>query len=50
MNLITVSGPPSTGKTSVIIKTIENFQKRGIKVGVVKFDCLIQMMTNYTKS
>lgn len=40
MNLITVSGPPSTGKTSVIIKTIENFQKRGIKVGVVKFDCL----------
>ncbi|MBN2837636.1 MAG: hypothetical protein JXM74_02650 [Fusobacteriaceae bacterium] len=40
MNLITVSGPPSTGKTSVIIKTIENFQKRGVKVGVVKFDCL----------
>lgn len=40
MNLITVSGPPSTGKTAVISKTIENFQKRGIKVGVVKFDCL----------
>lgn len=40
MNLITVSGPPSTGKTAVVSKTIENFQKRGIKVGVVKFDCL----------
>ncbi len=40
MNLITVSGPPSTGKTAVITKTIENFQKRGVKVGVVKFDCL----------
>lgn len=40
MNLITVSGPPSSGKTSLIIKTIETLQKRGIKVGVVKFDCL----------
>ncbi len=40
MNLITVSGPPSTGKTAVITKTIENFQKRGVKVGIVKFDCL----------
>lgn len=40
MNLITVSGPPSSGKTSLIIKTIENLKARGIKVGVVKFDCL----------
>ncbi len=40
MNLITVSGPPSSGKTSLIIKTIENLKSRGIKVGVVKFDCL----------
>lgn len=40
MNLITVSGPPSSGKTSLIIKTIENLKTRGIKVGVVKFDCL----------
>ena len=40
MDLITVSGPPSSGKTSVLIKTIENFLKRDIKVGVVKFDCL----------
>ncbi len=40
MDLITVSGPPSSGKTSILMKTIENFLKRGIKVGVVKFDCL----------
>ena len=40
MNLITVSGPPSSGKTSLIVKTIESLKERGIKVGVVKFDCL----------
>ena len=40
MNLIIFSGPPSSGKTSVILKTVESFKKRGMKVGVVKFDCL----------
>lgn len=40
MNLITVSGPPSCGKTSVIVKTIEAMQERGLRAGVVKFDCL----------
>ncbi len=40
MNLVTVSGPPSSGKTSVILKVIEAISKRGLKVGVVKFDCL----------
>jgi len=40
MQLITFSGPPSSGKTSVIIKTIESLLKQNIKVGVVKFDCL----------
>ena len=40
MNLVVFSGPPSSGKTSVIIKTIEALQSRNIKVGVVKFDCL----------
>lgn len=40
MNLITVSGPPSSGKTSIILKTIDAIRKRGLKVGVVKFDCL----------
>jgi Ni2+-binding GTPase involved in maturation of urease and hydrogenase len=40
MNLVTVSGPPSSGKTAVILKTIESYQKQGISVGVIKFDCL----------
>ncbi len=40
MNLIIFSGPPSSGKTSVILKTIESFKQRDMKVGVVKFDCL----------
>ena len=40
MNLITVSGPPSSGKTALIIKTLESLKLRQLKVGVVKFDCL----------
>lgn len=40
MNLVTFSGPPSSGKTSVIIKTIESLQERNLSIGVVKFDCL----------
>ncbi|MFA6940259.1 MAG: GTP-binding protein [Clostridiaceae bacterium] len=40
MKLITVSGPPSSGKTSVIIKTVEFLISKGMKVGVIKFDCL----------
>ena len=40
MRFVTVSGPPSSGKTAVIIKTLEHLQKAGRKVGVVKFDCL----------
>ena len=40
MNLTIVSGPPSSGKTSIILKTIESLKKRDISVGVVKFDCL----------
>lgn len=40
MNLVIVSGPPSSGKTSIILKTIESLKKRNISVGVVKFDCL----------
>lgn len=40
MNLVTISGPPSSGKTSVILKTIDSLKARGISVGVVKFDCL----------
>ncbi len=40
MNLVTVSGPPSSGKTSVILKTIDSLRRRKLSVGVVKFDCL----------
>ena len=40
MNLVTISGPPSSGKTAVILKTVDSLRKRGINVGVVKFDCL----------
>lgn len=40
MNLIIFGGPPSCGKTSVILKTVQAFQKKNLKVGVVKFDCL----------
>lgn len=40
MNLTIFSGPPSSGKTSVILKTITALRERGIQVGVVKFDCL----------
>lgn len=40
MNLITISGPPSSGKTSIILKAIYALQERNLKVGVVKFDCL----------
>lgn len=40
MKLITVAGPPSCGKTAVILKTILELQRMEIAVGVVKFDCL----------
>lgn len=40
MNLIIFSGPPSSGKTSVILKTIDALKLRGLKAAVVKFDCL----------
>ncbi len=40
MKFVTVSGPPSTGKTSVLLRTIAELTRTGQKVGVVKFDCL----------
>ena len=40
MRFITVSGPPSTGKTAVMIRTAAHLQGAGLKLGVVKFDCL----------
>lgn len=40
MNFVVVSGPPSSGKTGLILKTAEALKQRNITVGVVKFDCL----------
>ncbi len=40
MKLVTVAGPPSCGKTSVIIRSILYLRSQGKSAGVVKFDCL----------
>ncbi|SEW46164.1 GTP-binding protein [[Clostridium] fimetarium] len=40
MQIITVSGPPSSGKTSVIIHMIAGLREQDYIVGVIKFDCL----------
>ena len=40
MKLVTVAGPPSSGKTSVILRAAEGMRSTGINLGVVKFDCL----------
>jgi Ni2+-binding GTPase involved in maturation of urease and hydrogenase len=40
MKLITVSGAPSVGKTSVVLNTASALRKQGCKIGIAKFDCL----------
>lgn len=40
MKFVTFSGPPSSGKTSVILKVIEFLKTEERKFGVIKFDCL----------
>jgi Ni2+-binding GTPase involved in maturation of urease and hydrogenase len=40
MKLVTVAGPPSSGKTAVTIKALASLQREGIRFGVVKFDSL----------
>ncbi|MET0388985.1 MAG: hypothetical protein ABW321_23630, partial [Polyangiales bacterium] len=40
MRLITIAGPPSVGKTSVILRVGEWLRARGQAVGVAKFDAL----------
>lgn len=40
MQLITVAGSPSVGKTSVILRLAEQLRPRGMRVGVAKFDAL----------
>ncbi|MGL4854376.1 MAG: GTP-binding protein [Lentisphaeria bacterium] len=40
MKFITFSGPPSSGKTAVIIKMANELQRQNLNVAVAKFDCL----------
>lgn len=40
MHLVTVSGPPSTGKTAVTSKALLALKSSGWKVGAIKIDCL----------
>ncbi len=40
MQLITVAGPPSSGKTSVILRTVDYLRADNLRIGVIKFDCL----------
>ncbi len=40
MQLLTVSGPPSSGKTSVIVHMARRYKAMGKKLGVAKFDCI----------
>ena len=40
IKLITVSGPPSSGKTSILTYALKIMKGENIHVGVVKFDCL----------
>lgn len=40
IRLITIAGPPSSGKTSVIIKMLESNSLLKNAAGVIKFDCL----------
>lgn len=39
LKLITLAGPPSSGKTSVAIQALRLMRDEGLKIGVVKFDC-----------
>jgi Ni2+-binding GTPase involved in maturation of urease and hydrogenase len=40
MKLVTLAGPPSSGKTAVTIKALASLRQEGAHVGVVKFDSL----------
>ena len=40
MKLVTVAGPPSCGKTSLIAKMCRHLMATGMSCAVVKFDCL----------
>jgi Ni2+-binding GTPase involved in maturation of urease and hydrogenase len=46
IKLVTIAGPPSSGKTSVIIKMIESIEGMKETCGVIKFDCLTALDTD----
>ena len=39
--LVTVAGPPTSGKTSVLRHALRHLIQRGARIGVAKFDCLV---------
>lgn len=41
IKLVTVAGPPSCGKTSIILNCARSLMAKGLSVGVIKFDCLV---------
>jgi len=40
VRLVTVAGPPSCGKTSILCRALTELTGRGVSCAVVKFDCL----------
>ncbi|SDY74436.1 GTP-binding protein [Tindallia californiensis] len=40
MKLITIAGPPSSGKTSVTVKACTELLKEGFHIGMIKLDCV----------
>lgn len=38
--LVTVAGPPTSGKTSVLRHALSHLHERGLSIGIAKFDCL----------
>ncbi len=43
LRFVIVAGPPSSGKTSVMLHTITHLQKEGVPVAACKIDCLETM-------
>ena len=40
IRLVTVAGPPSSGKTSLILHTATVLLEQELRIGIIKFDCL----------
>ncbi len=40
IRIVTIAGPPSSGKTSIIIKMLDSSHELKKSTGVIKFDCL----------